>query len=379
MVSSPDSLRSKEFYHIPGTSRVRYPENRKRSSAGFPSGYEKKGVLPPRSGLLKAPYAVYCRTMNDGFSPHIQEYLHQRKKLVDEWLLSFVPAAEGPSAKLFEAMRYTLSAGGKRARPITVLAGADFVLGLEPEEILRGEWAGNRDPQLADALLRGACAMEMIHTYSLIHDDLPCMDDDDLRRGRPTCHKVYGEAIALLAGDALQSQAFSVLAGIDNPLKERALEATLELANRCGTLGMVAGQAVDLLSEGTEGTEEQLVFIHRHKTAALFRASLVIGGLLARGSEQDLDVLRTVGESVGLIFQVVDDILDVEGTTEELGKSTGRDAELGKLTYPGILGMKEARNRVSTLLVETHKVLSPCGPRATPLLSLANLIAHRRN
>lgn len=309
----------------------------------------------------------------------VREYLRQRKELVEQNLFSFVPECSGAASKLFEAMRYTLGAGGKRVRPICVLAGADFAVGLEPREIMQGEWAGSRNTQMAEALLRAACAVEMIHTYSLIHDDLPCMDDDDLRRGRPTCHKVFGEAMALLAGDALQSQAFLVLSGIRPPLKERALDAAQELADGAGAEGMVAGQAVDFISERTGGDESQLEFIHRCKTAALFRACLAMGGILAGGDEGDLEVLRSVGETVGLLFQVVDDILDVEGTAEELGKTTGRDVELGKLTYPGFLGLDGARRRVSTLLSETRETLHACGSRSEPLLAFASMIAHRRS
>ena len=309
----------------------------------------------------------------------LQEYLHQRKERVEQHLFSFVPKCEGPASKLFEAMRYTLEAGGKRIRPICLLAGAEFVVGLQPQEIMRGEWAGSRFPEMAEALLRAACAVEMIHTYSLIHDDLPCMDDDDLRRGLPTCHKVYGEATALLAGDALLTHAFLVLAKIGPPLKEHALDAAKELADGCGAEGMVAGQAVDLIAEQTGRDETHLEFIHRRKTAALFRASLVAGGILAGGNHHDLRVLRSVGEVVGLIFQVVDDILDVEGTTEELGKSIGRDAELGKLTYPGLLGLEKARRRVSELLSEVERILETCGPRGEPISLLADRIARRRN
>jgi geranylgeranyl diphosphate synthase type II len=309
----------------------------------------------------------------------VREYLRQRRELIEQHLVSFVPECTGPASNLFETMRYALEGGGKRLRPICVLAGADFVLGLEPREIMQGEWAGKRNAQMAEGLLRAACAVEMIHTYSLIHDDLPCMDDDDLRRGRATCHKVFGEAMALLAGDALQSQAFLVLSRIGSPLKERALDAAQELADGAGAEGMVAGQAVDLISERTGGNEQQLEFIHRCKTAALFRASLAIGGILAGGGADDLTVLRSVGETVGLLFQVVDDILDVEGTTEEFGKSIGRDAELGKLTYPGFLGMEGARNRASELLSDTREILRSCGPRSEPLLALAGMIAYRRS
>ncbi|MFH1743848.1 MAG: polyprenyl synthetase family protein [bacterium] len=317
--------------------------------------------------------------MNSNTSFDLQEYLGRRKALIDQHLVSFVPKCEGPASTLFEAMRYTLEAGGKRIRPIFLIAGADFVVGLEPQDIMRGDWAGSRNPEWADGLLRAACAVEMIHTYSLIHDDLPCMDDDDLRRGAPTCHKVYGEAIALLAGDALLTHAFSVIGKIGPPLKERAIDAAGELADGCGAEGMVAGQAVDLISERTGGDESHLEYIHRRKTAALFRSSLAVGGILAGANDHDLAVLRSVGEVVGLIFQVVDDILDVEGTTEELGKSTGRDAELGKLTYPGLLGLEEAHHRVSGLLSEAGQLLKTCGPRAKPISILTSQIAQRRN
>jgi len=311
---------------------------------------------------------------------NLQDYLNRRKELVDGHLFGYVPPCEGPASMLFEAMRYTLVAGGKRLRPICVLAGADFVMGLEPPEIERGDWAGSRDPGLADALLRAACAAEMIHTYSLIHDDLPCMDDDDLRRGLATCHKVYGEAMALLAGDALLTHAFFTIGQIGDPFKERALDVVRDLADGSGAEGMVAGQAVDLISERMGGgTESHLEFIHRRKTAALFRASLTVGGILAGGNAHDLETLRSVGETVGLIFQVTDDILDVEGTEEELGKTTGRDAELGKLTYPGLLGLETARRRSSELLSKTEDILQTCGPRGIPLSVLAGKITQRRN
>lgn len=275
----------------------------------------------------------------------------------------FLPASEDFPAEIHTAMRYSLFAGGKRIRPILVLAAAEAVGG-----------------ELAK-VLPAACALEMIHTYSLIHDDLPAIDNDDLRRGRPTSHKVFGEALAVLAGDALLTQAFIVLSAPDfvktvGPAKAAA--AIHEIAQAAGSRGMVGGQTVDILSTGKTLELPTLEYIHTHKTGALIRASVRVGGILAGARKKQLEILNRYGEKVGLAFQIVDDILDVEGKSEELGKTAGKDRASRKITYPAYYGLEESRRRAQDLILAAKEGIKPLGKGARALEGIADLILSRQ-
>jgi geranylgeranyl diphosphate synthase type II len=272
------------------------------------------------------------------------------------------PAKHFPEV-LHAAMRHSLFSGGKRLRPILVLAAAE-ACGAKPE-----------------AVMPAACALECIHTYSLIHDDLPCMDDDDLRRGRPTCHKVYGEAAALLAGDALLTFAFELMArvkpqqGPEGPA--RILTAVRILAQAAGMAGMVGGQMADLEAEGKPADLPMLEYIHTHKTGCLIQASLLTGGWLAGATAVQRKALAAYGENLGLAFQITDDILNVVGEAKQLGKNTGTDAARGKATYPALFGLEESRRRASNLLAAGLKALKPFGPAAESLVHIAKYVTER--
>ncbi|MGH7906512.1 MAG: polyprenyl synthetase family protein [Candidatus Binataceae bacterium] len=292
----------------------------------------------------------------------IGAYLNSRKQLVEQALDRAVPEADGPAARLHEAMRYSLMAGGKRLRPVLALAAC--------------EAAGGR---IEDALGL-ACAVEMIHTYSMIHDDLPCMDDDDLRRGRPANHKVFGEAIATLAGDALLTHAFAVLvrftpAGVSPAI---LAETIARLAEAAGSPGMVGGQTIDLLSEGQNLTVEQLKYLHSLKTGALFAAAIVGGGRLGGATGPELAALDDYARALGLAFQVVDDLLDVEASTEQMGKRTHKDENHGKATYPAILGVEKSRRFARQLERAAHGALDIFNRRADPLRELASFAVERK-
>ncbi len=292
----------------------------------------------------------------------LDRYLKERASLIERSLAAVVPASEEPASRLHEAMRYSLLDGGKRLRPILALASCEAVGG-----------------SLSDAL-DFACALEMIHTYSLIHDDLPCMDDDDLRRGRPTNHKVYGEAVATLAGDALLTDAFGVLArsplGARSP--ELVLETVAELAQAAGSRGMVAGQVIDLLGEGRTMDIRELEHLHGRKTGALFLASVRGGARLGGATDAELDALTVYAKAIGLCFQVVDDLLDVEVSTEQMGKRTGKDQAHGKNTYPGLLGLEASHNLAHELKRQALEALSDLGERAEPLRAVAVFVVERR-
>jgi geranylgeranyl diphosphate synthase type II len=282
--------------------------------------------------------------------------------LIERALDGAVPSGDALPAPLHDAMRHSLFGGSKRVRPLLVLAAAEAVGGTVVQA------------------LPVACAVEMIHTYSLIHDDLPSMDDDSLRRGRPTSHVVFGEAIAILAGDALQSHAFAVLA---EPLPlckvpaERRLRAVAELAKASGAPGMVGGQVFDLESEGKPVDAGTLERIHRHKTGALIRAAVRVGAIVSGANDDDLERLTRFGEEAGLAFQIVDDILDVEGSEQTLGKSAGKDARAGKATYPRVHGIGEARLRAEELLSSALDRLEPFGARGLSLAALAERMIRR--
>jgi len=260
-------------------------------------------------------------------------YLEESRKKVDQALDALMPREDSHPARLISAMRYSLFAGGKRIRPILVQAAAGA--------------AGGKD----DDALHPACAVELVHTYSLIHDDLPAMDDDDFRRGHPTCHRAYDEGTAILAGDALLTMAFDLLSADGAGIKDRLrLRMVQELSRAAGWRGMVGGQQVDMDSEGSEPDLPLLEYIHTHKTGAMIRCSVILGGLSADADDTTLKALSSFGEKVGLAFQVVDDILDVTATTEEMGKDQGSDAERGKITYPGLFGLEGARERAFKLV-----------------------------
>jgi geranylgeranyl diphosphate synthase type II len=260
-------------------------------------------------------------------------YLEESRERVDKALDDLMPREDSHPARLVSAMRYSLFAGGKRIRPILVLAAAGA--------------AGAKE----DDALQPACAVELVHTYSLIHDDLPAMDDDDFRRGHPTCHRAFDEGTAILAGDALLTMAFDLLSADGAGIKDRLrLRMVQELARAAGWRGMVGGQQVDMDSEGSEPDLPLLEYIHTHKTGAMIRCSVMLGGLSADADDTTLKALSSFGEKVGLAFQVVDDILDVTATTEEMGKDQGSDAERGKITYPGLFGLEGARERAFKLV-----------------------------
>ena len=301
-------------------------------------------------------------------SVDLEGYLAERRRLVDEALDRLLPKADAYPSAIHEAMRYSVFAGGKRLRPILVIAGAEAAGGS------------------AEDVMPTACAMELIHTYSLIHDDLPAMDDDDYRRGLPTSHKVFGEAIAILAGDALLTLAFRLLAenfaggrattAARNPGRLREILA--EITEAAGTFGMIGGQVVDVQSEGKSVSPETLEYIHTHKTAALIRASLRAGALLVGASREVLDAMSIAGARLGLAFQIVDDILDEEGSLEELGKTAGSDRRKKKVTYPGQFGLEASRVRAKALVEEAKSALKPLGVSATPIIALADFILDRR-
>ena len=293
----------------------------------------------------------------------LQSYVETRRTLVDEALERVLPPETATPPTLHRAMRYSVRAGGKRLRPILVIAGAEAVGGT------------------AAQVIETACAMELIHTYSLIHDDLPAMDNDDYRRGMLTNHKVFGEAIAILAGDALLTLAFKLIALNGARTGNARIIATLvtDIADAAGTDGMVGGQVVDIESEGKVVTAETLDFIHSHKTAALIRASLCAGALLAGGTPAQLGAIRACGEPLGLAFQIVDDILDVEGSTEELGKTAGKDEQQQKATYPAYHGLEVSRATARMLIDQAKQAVSPLGARGEPIQALAEFIVRRRN
>jgi len=295
----------------------------------------------------------------------LNQYIKERCELVDSKLKMAFPAETDLPFSLHKSMRYSTFAGGKRIRPLLLLAACEAVGG-----------------GVASAL-PAACAMEMIHTYSLIHDDLPAMDNDDFRRGKPTNHKVFGDAVAILAGDALLTQAFSLLSSpffaADVP-PERILSVIHEIAHAAGSRGMVGGQLVDMESEGKKDLDLPTVqFIHTHKTGALIKAAVKCGAILGAADERQIAAITRYGEAVGLAFQIADDILDIEGTTEEIGKDAGSDQARGKATYPAVIGLKESRRRAAELLEIALEAISGFDERAEPMREIAKYILARKS
>jgi geranylgeranyl diphosphate synthase type II len=287
----------------------------------------------------------------------------ERRLLVDEALGRYLPEASDHPKEIHEAVRYSVFAGGKRLRPILVLAAA--------------EAAGGQ----VEHALPAAAAIELIHTYSLIHDDLPAMDDDDFRRGRPTCHKVYGEALAILAGDALLTQAFILLSGEPSSIRADAvarLRVINEIAQAAGSRGMVGGQVVDILQEDREVDLATLLYLHTHKTGSLIRACLRVGGIISSAGSEQMEALTRYGDRIGLAFQIVDDILDLEGSLEALGKRAGSDLRKKKATFPGLLGLEESRQRARSLVGEAKHALSVFGDRGAALGAIADYVVVRR-
>lgn len=295
----------------------------------------------------------------------LKKYLKERCQLVDEALDRYLPKEDELPASLHKAMRYSVFAGGKRVRPILMLAACEAVGG------------GIR------RAIPAACAMEMIHTYSLIHDDLPAMDDDDFRRGNPTNHKVFGEATAILAGDALLTEAFILLStpGVAAGVPAEALLAVSNEIGRCaGSRGMVGGQVVDMESEGKHDIDLATVqYIHTHKTGALIKASIKAGAILGGGDDAAVAALTKYGEAAGLAFQIADDILDIEGTTEEIGKDAGSDEARGKATYPALVGLAESKKRADELVEIALAALAGFGTVADPLREIAKYIVYRKS
>jgi len=293
---------------------------------------------------------------------HIATYLKEKRELVDSYLESYFSIPSEPFV-LHEAMRYSLFAGGKRIRPILALASYE-ACGGNPKDIV---------PY--------ATALELIHTYSLIHDDLPSMDNDDLRRGKPTNHKVFGEAMAILAGDALLTEAFLMLS--NNPHSSSLQPSDLikiirEVSLASGVHGMVGGQALDIFSENIEPDKDTLNFIHLHKTAALIIASVRMGAILANIKEKKLKALTEYGTGIGFAFQIIDDILDIEGNAEELGKTAGSDMKMKKMTYPALCGTEKSRQKAKDLISDAIDSLKIFSSEADQLRKIARYLLKRR-
>ncbi len=293
----------------------------------------------------------------------LKEYLLEKRTIVDQALEDYLPEVNGPKEELYRAMRYSLFAGGKRLRPVLCIASAETVGGTYKD------------------VMPVACAFEMIHTYSLIHDDLPAMDDDEMRRGKPTNHMVFGEAMAILAGDGLLTEAFRIMACpelLKNAGAERFRRVIEMVAFASGANGMVAGQALDIKAEGAKIDTSLMEIIHEHKTGALLRASVTTGAILGGGTDKDIESLDKYGKNIGLAFQISDDILDIEGDSEEMGKQTGVDIERGKNTYPSIYGMEKSKIMLKEIIDDAIDMLSAFEDKAEPLRQIAVYIIERK-
>jgi geranylgeranyl diphosphate synthase type II len=293
----------------------------------------------------------------------LDEYLAERGRRVDEALERLAPSEEQFPGTIHRAMRYSLFAGGKRIRPVLCIAAGEAVAAERAEDL-----AGIEEC---------AATIELVHTYSLIHDDLPALDNDDFRRGKPTCHKAFGDAMAILAGDALLTLAFRVLSQLPTAESRRAA-LVAELSQAAGTVdGMIGGQVADLEAEGKPVEEKRLHYIHRAKTGAMIRAAVRMGAVYCGAPPQEYDALSRYGEHIGLAFQIVDDILDVEGTPESLGKTPGKDAQQQKATFPALYGVEESRRQAARHLDQAKAALEVFGDRARRLHELAERIVDR--
>lgn len=289
----------------------------------------------------------------------LKDYLSQRIQYIDKALDSLIPSETTRPASLHKAMRHSVFAGGKRLRPILSMAASEACGGTK------------------EAATFVACAVECLHTYSLIHDDLPCMDDDDMRRGVPTCHVVYGEATALLAGDALQALAFELTAKTQRTVRYSQGDMVTELARTAGSLHLVGGQVADLDGEGKKLPLEDLRYIHESKTAALLTTSVKLGGMAADAQPEQLEALHQFGMATGLAFQIIDDILDVTQTSEKLGKSAGKDVATEKSTYPALMGLDASREEAHRLTAQAHEALNVFGVHGDRLRQLADHLLNR--
>ena len=300
--------------------------------------------------------------MMEGMPPSVKSLIQEGAELTDRALEELLPSVEIVPASIHGAMRHSPCAGGKRLRPVLAMQSAATIAGQVPAGIAR----------------LGA-ALEMLHTYSLIHDDLPALDNDDLRRGKPTCHVAFGEAIAILAGDALQTRAFEVLAGLDAP-PAAVVQIIGLIANAIGTVeGMIGGQVLDLESEHLKPTPELVEAIHRAKTGALIRVSVVAGGVYAGANAEDIARLDLFGRKAGLAFQIVDDVLDMTVDSAHLGKTAGKDLATEKATWPAVFGLEQSRSDAAQLIDEAFAALEPYGSRADGLKSVARYLVERKN
>ena len=292
----------------------------------------------------------------------VKTLIQEGAELTDRALEELLPSADTVPASIHGAMRHSTFAGGKRLRPVLAMQAAATIAGAVPPGIAR----------------LGA-ALEMLHTYSLIHDDLPALDNDDLRRGKPTCHVAFGEAIAILAGDALQTRAFEVLAGLDCP-PAATVQIIGLIANAVGTVeGMIGGQVLDIESEGRKPTPELVEAIHRAKTGALIRVAVVAGGLYAGAAPEDVARIDTFGRKAGLAFQIVDDVLDMTVDSAQLGKTAGKDQATEKATWPAVFGIEQSQRDAASLIEEAFAALAPYGSKADGLKSVARFLVERKN
>lgn len=290
---------------------------------------------------------------------NFREELAKKALLVEEALDRYLPSPDTYPPLIHQAMRYSVMGGGKRLRPVLVMSGAEVVGGMAAD------------------VLPAACAVEMIHAYSLIHDDLPAMDDDDYRRGKLTNHKVYGEAVAVLAGDALLTLAFKLLTENKSSCPDNVLRVINEIAEGAGTFGLVGGQVVDTCSVDESADEATLEYIHRHKTGALYRVSIRAGAILAGASEEQLACLTEYAEQLGLAFQIVDDILDIEGDEKKTGKPVGSDIKNKKLTYPALFGLEKSKGKARLAAEKAQEALKPFGREADFLRSMVQFVIER--
>eukprot|EP00752_Nemacystus_decipiens_P016755 g14993.t1 len=319
-------------------------------------------TAPAPAGKRGGGSSLRCAAPAAATDFDLKTYLGTKKvsvdKALDEAVVSTIPQTE----KICEAMRYSLMAGGKRVRPILTIAACEM-------------FGGSMEDAMPTAV-----STEMIHTMSLIHDDLPAMDDDDLRRGMPTCHVKYGEDIAILAGDALLSKSFEHCAKHTKDVEaDRVVQVIARLGEAVGEIGLAGGQVMDLECEDKDVGLEELRWIHRHKTGALLKVACTAGAILGGASAKDVKNMEVFSESIGLAFQVADDILDCTATSEELGKTAGKDEAVNKTTYPKLMGMDGARKEARRLVDEAHKALEPYGDKARPLLAIADYIIERDN